>query len=87
MGFFNWSPEEGQTILSPWVWLYFVVTAGFTLVTMSVWYLYNSMKHRKYDSDVEMQSIRTGTSLFRLDTSKQEPSVACSGSPGAYASK
>lgn len=81
MGFFNWSPGEGQTILSPWVWLYFVVTAGFTFVTMSIWYLYNSMKHRKGDGDPEMQSIRTGTSLFGIDTSKSDSKVASPTSP------
>lgn len=86
MGFFNWSPEEGQTVVSPWVWLYFAITAGFSCITMSIWYLYNRMKvnstkHREGEADLEMLSLRTEASAAAGQQSRKAVSVFSPDSP------
>lgn len=83
MGFFDWKPEQGQTMVSPYIWLYFVITTGFTCVTIIVWYLYNRMKFRKIGSDLEMQSSRTGTWIMATAASNYSSTVACPNSPQA----
>ncbi|KAG8162572.1 hypothetical protein KVR01_008337 [Diaporthe batatas] len=45
MTFFNWTPGEGESILSPYIWIYAVGTAIFTCITLGSWYCYG--KHRK----------------------------------------
>lgn len=83
MGFFDWKPEEGENMVSPYIWLYFVITTGFTCVTIVVWYLYNRMKFRKINSDLEMQSSRTGTWILNTAVSNQGSTVASPTSPKA----
>lgn len=84
MGFFDWKPEQGQTMVSPYIWLYFVVTTGFTCVTIFVWYMYNSrIKSRKTSSDLEMQSSRTGTWILATAASNYSSTVACPSSPSS----
>ncbi|KAK9773193.1 hypothetical protein AB5N19_11829 [Seiridium cardinale] len=38
MSFFNWSPEEGENILSPYVWIYPVITIGVTAIVVVLWW-------------------------------------------------
>lgn len=56
MSFFNWAPGEGQHLVSPYVWVYFVVTAVCTLVTMGLWIFYNrsrSLRSKARAGDLE----------------------------------
>ncbi|KAK0752897.1 hypothetical protein B0T18DRAFT_395581 [Schizothecium vesticola] len=39
MGLFNWQPKDGDSVLSPWWYIYFVVTGGLTTLVFVV-YLY-----------------------------------------------
>lgn len=45
MTFFNWTPAEGEAVLSPYIWIYAVGTAIFTCLTLGSWYCYG--QHRK----------------------------------------
>jgi hypothetical protein len=45
MTFFNWSPGEGEVVLSPYIWIYAVGTAIFTCLTIGSWHCYG--KHRQ----------------------------------------
>lgn len=83
MGFFDWKPEQGQTMVSPYIWLYFAITTGFTCATIFVWYLYNRMKSRKSGSDLEMQSSRTLSWVNKMPASNYSSTVASPNSPQA----
>lgn len=69
MSFFEWNPQQGRSITSPYIWLYFVVTAGFTCATLSIWYFYSKRTYKKHGNDLEMQSTRSGTSFFEKGVS------------------
>lgn len=54
MTFFNWTPGEGEAVLSPYIWVYLVGTVIFTGLTMGLWYLYSRQKETTYGmSDTE----------------------------------
>lgn len=38
MSFFDWNPENGQKVLSPYIWMYVVITAALTGLTLALWY-------------------------------------------------
>jgi hypothetical protein len=46
-GFFNFSPEDSDQVVSKWIWLYFALTAGATLVVFCGWYLFSQRQNRK----------------------------------------
>lgn len=75
MSFFDLGPEQGSGNVSPWIWLYFVVTAGFTGVTVSAWYVCTKVRPaRRYKqalskNDVESQpSLAIATAPIRKDS-------------------
>lgn len=74
MSFFELGPEPGSGKVSPWLWLYFVVTAGFTGVTVSAWYIWTKVRPaRRYKQvlpkdDVESQSLATTTTLVGMES-------------------
>lgn len=45
MTFFNWTPAEGEAVLSPYIWIYAVGTVIFTCLTLGSWYCYG--QHRR----------------------------------------
>ena len=47
MSFFNWQPEGDEVTVSPWLWIYFVVAAGLTLITVATWYLARLRRRRR----------------------------------------
>lgn len=59
MSFFDMGPDSGRGRVSPLIWMYVVVTAGFTGVTISVWYFWTRVEQEKRSSkredDVEAQ--------------------------------
>lgn len=55
MTFFNWSSPDG-VVVSSYVWIYFAVTAFFTLVTLVLWWYslsYRRSKTRSVDGEGE----------------------------------
>ncbi|ROV89600.1 hypothetical protein VMCG_09923 [Cytospora schulzeri] len=76
MSFFDLGPEPENGKVSPWIWLYVVVTAGFTGVTVSAWYFWTILRPaRRYKQalakdDVELQSLTTTSTLVRKDSGK-----------------
>lgn len=57
MTFFDWTPEQDQAVLSPYIWVYVVGTAIFTGLTMGLWYFYSRQEKSSVKAgDVEKQS-------------------------------
>lgn len=58
MSFFQWNPENGQKILSPYIWMYVVITIGLTGLILALWYFFGSphLKEKEACDDVERQS-------------------------------
>lgn len=63
MTFFNWSPDQGEKILSPWFWIYVVITVAFTVATMCIWLIFNRRISKSRKNDLESQSIISDTTL------------------------
>ncbi|KAG6365675.1 hypothetical protein INS49_007286 [Diaporthe citri] len=57
MTLFNWSPEQDQEVMSPWFWVYAVITIALTLLTWGAWLFYNRRMARSKHHDVESGSI------------------------------
>ncbi|KUI57290.1 hypothetical protein VP1G_04609 [Cytospora mali] len=74
MSFFDLGPQSGQGKVSSWIWLYFVVTVGFTGVTVSVWYYWTKIRPERLQKralakeDIESQSLATTTTLVRKES-------------------
>lgn len=58
MSFFQWNPENGQKILSPYIWMYVVITIGLTGLILALWYFFGSphLKEKEACDDVERQA-------------------------------
>ena len=58
MGLFNWQPEEGETVMSRYWWIYFAVTGGLTLIVFLVYFFWSRLtdawSHWREKSDREM---------------------------------
>ncbi|KXH44069.1 hypothetical protein CSIM01_04373 [Colletotrichum simmondsii] len=51
MSFFNWSPDDAQTsVVSSYIWIYFLVTGVFTISTLLLWWYFLSSRRKKYRS-------------------------------------
>ncbi|KAK1723675.1 uncharacterized protein BDZ83DRAFT_580335, partial [Colletotrichum acutatum] len=51
MSFFNWSPNDSQTsVVSSYIWIYFLVTGIFTVSTLLLWWYFLSSRRKKYRS-------------------------------------
>ncbi|KXH68994.1 hypothetical protein CSAL01_06611 [Colletotrichum salicis] len=49
MTFFDWSPnEDKKSVVSGYIWIYFLVTGVFTASTLVVWWYFLSPRHKKY---------------------------------------
>ncbi|KAI0127338.1 hypothetical protein BJ170DRAFT_625050 [Xylariales sp. AK1849] len=48
MSFFNWYPSNGEDVLSPYVWIYPVVTISITLIVIALWYRF--IRKRRQDT-------------------------------------
>lgn len=57
MTLFNWSPEQDQEVMSPWFWVYAVITIALTLMTWGAWFFYNRKMTRSKPHDEENGSI------------------------------
>lgn len=60
MSFFQWNPENGQKMLSPYIWMYVVITVGLTGLTLTLWYFFGrlNLKEKIDCDDVEGQTER-----------------------------
>jgi hypothetical protein len=39
MTIFNFNPEEGQPVMSSYIWVYFALGGGLTVITVAGWYI------------------------------------------------
>ncbi|OHW97445.1 hypothetical protein CSPAE12_03889 [Colletotrichum incanum] len=48
MTFFNWSPDEGgKSLVSGYIWIYFLATTIFTVTTLFIWWYFLSYRQRQ----------------------------------------
>lgn len=64
MTFFNWTPGEGEMLLSPYIWIYVVGTAIFTCLTLGSWYYYGRYRqhHPGKNTNTSHNDIEDGSS-------------------------
>ncbi|KAF2216609.1 hypothetical protein CERZMDRAFT_93902 [Cercospora zeae-maydis SCOH1-5] len=77
-GMFNWTPSESQSLASPYIWVFFVVTIPLTLVVYGLWlWWFDRMEkeHKKnapdlnfdmYEQEVERR-MRTATNSWSIE--------------------
>jgi hypothetical protein len=53
MTFFDWFDEDGKTRVSSYVWIYVVVTAVFTAITIGLWYFFVLFRRPRAPKDDE----------------------------------
>jgi hypothetical protein len=56
MGFFDWKKEGDGRIVSPYIWIYFVVATGLTLATFGIFQL--CMAKKREDLDLDMNIVQ-----------------------------
>jgi Na+/H+-translocating membrane pyrophosphatase len=65
---FNWQPQEGQTIMTSYIWVYFVVTGGITILVVAIWRFWHRHtrdKQRKQLEEIE-QALRDGETAINM---------------------
>lgn len=45
-GFFNWDADDGEKVLSPYIWIYPAATVGLTILVFVAWYLSRRVKRQ-----------------------------------------
>jgi heme/copper-type cytochrome/quinol oxidase subunit 2 len=53
MTFFDWYDEDGKTRVSSYIWIYVVVTAVFTAITIGLWYFFVLFRRPKASTSDE----------------------------------
>ncbi|ORY58784.1 uncharacterized protein BCR38DRAFT_69850 [Pseudomassariella vexata] len=55
MGFFNWLPEDNDSVISRYFWIYVLATVSTTLITLGAWYYFIvwRQKRHRFTSDEE----------------------------------
>lgn len=46
MSFFNWSPTEGESVLSPYIWIYPAITVLITALVIISWYIFSRRRKK-----------------------------------------
>ncbi|KAK1531890.1 hypothetical protein CPAR01_11539 [Colletotrichum paranaense] len=60
MTFFNWSPDDAKhSVVSSYIWIYFLVTGVFTVSTLLLWWYFLSSSRKKYRSCSFAKSLMT----------------------------
>lgn len=54
--FFNFQPSDQQRVVSWWIWLYWVVTVGLTLLVMGGWYYFSRVERQKLEKVFQFES-------------------------------
>ncbi len=44
MGLFNWHPQEGNRVLAPWWYVYFIVAGGLKTVVFMVYFFWSRIR-------------------------------------------
>ncbi|KAI0593983.1 hypothetical protein F4775DRAFT_575663 [Biscogniauxia sp. FL1348] len=58
MTFFEWNPVQGQTVMSPYIWIYITGTVMLTSLTLAIWYYFSKReKEANSNNDLEIRSV------------------------------
>jgi hypothetical protein len=44
MTFFNWHPDAGEDVISPYMWIYPVIVVAVTVAVLAVWCIYSKTR-------------------------------------------
>ena len=47
MGLFEWHPEEGQNVISPWWYVYFAVSIPLTIFVLGLYYVFHGERDER----------------------------------------
>ncbi|KAH8900360.1 hypothetical protein GQ53DRAFT_127389 [Thozetella sp. PMI_491] len=72
--FFNFQPEEASH-MSPWIWLYWVITASLTAVVLGLWWYFSRRQHDKALEVVRRDSRREHVSLEQVRSDRMMPEI------------
>ena len=50
MGVFNWNPENGESVITCYFWVFVGVSGGLTLLTITVWLLVTLPKRKVHQT-------------------------------------
>ena len=81
--FFDFQPSDQSSMVSPWVWLYVVVTIGFTLVFLAFWYFATKAITGKFG---DTNKPWTGLDMSKDEETDQLEKLTDLGSPTKRAS-
>ncbi|KAI1340871.1 hypothetical protein F5Y15DRAFT_34877 [Xylariaceae sp. FL0016] len=59
MGMFNWMPGEGESIVSKYIWIFVVLAAGLTTLTLLAWRHVTNRHEKKEDAKERSQTINS----------------------------
>jgi hypothetical protein len=57
MTFFNWSAAEGEAVVSPYVWIYPVLTISITLAVLGCWFFFTRRRRVSEDGWDETEKL------------------------------
>ncbi|KAF6801020.1 protein kinase [Colletotrichum sojae] len=84
MTFFQWIPEDSSQTVSPYIWIYFVVTLGLTFMTVGLWYLFANTKQVTLDDEPDLEKghgLRKTLSDLSTFTTKTFSTMTSTGPP------
>lgn len=56
MSMFNWGAENGEAVVSKYIWLYFVIAFAVTMIVLGIWVIWYKRTQRKESKreDIEL---------------------------------
>ncbi|KAI1465106.1 uncharacterized protein F4812DRAFT_132311 [Daldinia caldariorum] len=54
MDMFDWNPQDGDSVVSKYIWLFAVLAVGLTAITVCAWYHITTRHEKKADGDAQV---------------------------------
>ncbi|KAI1799225.1 hypothetical protein F4811DRAFT_123599 [Daldinia bambusicola] len=54
MDMFDWNPQDGDSVVSKYIWLFVVLAVGLTVITVFAWYHITTRHEKKADGDAQV---------------------------------
>jgi hypothetical protein len=75
MTMFNWQPQPGQTIMTSYIWVYFLVTGGITICVVAIWRFWQrkTLKKQRKQREVIETALQDGENAIALHQFSSTP--------------
>jgi Mg2+ and Co2+ transporter CorA len=70
-GFFKFFPEGSHSVVSRWIWLYFVLTVGVTMIVLGLWWFFS----RKKSLLLHASDVESGSQILKQRARQQSTST------------